>query len=187
MPIPSGKTETYIYRPRGTGPFPAVYFLQGYPCRTVDPGNEKNQMRGPLISRLTDAGFLVYLAEKPGLGTKSGLSDKNCEGITYQEEVAAFDAAFAGLLANKDIDPNKVFIFGHSMGGQTAPLIAQNHNVKGIITYGIHAKPWFEFMIDISRAQSERLGMDPKRLNTDTALMIPLLYDLMIAKKTGLT
>lgn len=184
-PIPTGTTETHIYRPEGDGPFPAVYFLQGYPCRTINPDHDKSLARARLIARYVEAGFLVYLAEKPGMGELSGTASttKPCEDMTYPEEVAAFSASFAGLENHPDVKRDEIFLFGHSMGGQTAPLIAQDYDVAGIITYGIHAKPWFEFMIDISRDQGERLGIDPVKLQGETAMMIPFLYDLMIAKE----
>ena len=137
---------------------------------------DKNKVRGRLISHYVEAGFLVYLAEKPSLG-EGAVSAKACKDMTYPEEVAAFDAAFDGLASRADVDAKNIFLFGHSLGGQTAPLIAQNREVKGIITYGIHAKPWFEFMIDLAREQGERIGLAPKQVQADTALMIPcLLY-----------
>jgi len=178
--IPTGETVTYTYLPAGEGPFPALLYLQGYPCRSAAPDDDKNLARNKLLASMVDAGFLVHLAEKPGLG--GGRSNKACSDLLYKEEVTAFAAVLDGLLERTDIDQENVFIFGHSMGGQTAPLIARGRNVRGIITYGIHAKPWCEFMIDIARAQSERLGMDPVVADAETATMIPFLYDLMIAK-----
>ena len=183
--IPLGTTETHIYRPVGEGPFPAVYFLQGYPCRTINPSHEKSKVRAGLIRDYVKAGFLVYMVEKPGMGELSdeASSRVSCKDISYQDEVAAFSAAFANLENHPDVKRDQIFLFGHSMGGQTAPLIAQDHDVAGIMTYGIHAKPWFEFMIDISRAQGERLGIDPVILQKETGDMVPFLYDLMIAKE----
>jgi pimeloyl-ACP methyl ester carboxylesterase len=187
--IPAGTTETHSYRPAGEGPFPAIYFLQGYPCRTINPDHEKSRVRTRLINAYVQAGFLVFMAEKPGMGELSETAEtsKPCKDLTYPEEVAAFSAAFSGLENNPDVRRDQIFLFGHSMGGQTAPLIAKQHKVAGIITYGIHAKPWFEFMIDISRDQGERLGMDPVQLQEETAMMIPFLYDLMVSKQDWAT
>jgi pimeloyl-ACP methyl ester carboxylesterase len=179
--IPTGETVTYTFKPEGSGPFPTILYLQGYPCRTASPADERNFARKRLISAFVEAGYLVHVAEKPGLG--GGQSTRECKDLLYREEVAAFAEVLDQLLASSDTDPENLFIFGHSMGGQTAPLIARNRKVRGIITYGIHAKPWFEFMIDISRAQAERIGIDPAKAHAETAAMIPLLYDLMIAKR----
>lgn len=187
--IPTGTTEIHIYRPDGVGPFPVIYFLQGYPCRTINPAHEKSKARARLIERFVKSGYLVYMAEKPGMGelAEGTHTNKACEDMTYQEEVAAFSASFDKLQNNQHVNPDEIFIFGHSMGGQTAPLIAQDHKVAGIITYGIHAKPWFEFMIDITRAQGERLGMDPVKLQMESELMIPFLYDLMVKQENWQT
>lgn len=179
--IPTGQTVTYSFRPDGNGPFPTVLFLQGYPCRTAAPEDPRNFARNRMISRFVDAGYLVHIAEKPGLG--GGNSTKACKDLLYREEVAAFSAVLDQLSASPDVDFERLFIFGHSMGGQTAPLIAQGRNVRGIVTYGIHAKPWFEFLIDLARAQAERIGIDPVVADRETRMMIPFLYDLMIAKR----
>jgi hypothetical protein len=179
--IPTGETVTYTFAPDGTGPHPGVLYLQGYPCRSADPDDIKNLGRNRLVAAWVKAGFLVHIAEKPGLG--GGQSSKECKDLLYVEEVAAFREVLGQMFTNPEVDPENIFIFGHSMGGQTAPLIAADYEIKGIITYGIHAKPWFEFMIDITRAQAERLKFDPVRANSDTAKVIPFLYDLMIAKK----
>ena len=183
--ITNGTTETHFYRPKSDAPYPVIYFLQGYPCRTINPAHSKSKSRAKLISQFVSAGYAVFLAEKPGMGELSGeaSTDLSCEKLTYPQEVEAFSGAFGALLKRDDINPKQIYLFGHSMGGQTAPLMAQNHDVAGIITYGIHAKPWFEFMIDISRAQSERLGMDPVKIQAETQLFIPFLYDLMVAKE----
>ncbi|MEM6476441.1 MAG: prolyl oligopeptidase family serine peptidase [Pseudomonadota bacterium] len=179
--IPNGETVTYTFKPEGEAPHPAILFLQGYPCRTAAPDDPRNLSRNKLIASFVEAGYLVHIAEKPGLG--GGASTKACKDLLYQEEVAAFQSVLDQLLQNAEVDADNLYIFGHSMGGQTAPLIARDRKVKGIITYGIHAKPWFEFMIDITRAQAERLGMDPVTANKETATVIPFLYDLMIEKK----
>ena len=179
--VPTGETVTYTFKPEGSGPFPTILYLQGYPCRTASPADERNFARNRLINAFVEAGYLVQIAEKPGLG--GGQSATKCKDLLYRDEVAAFAEVLDQLLASPDTDAENLFIFGHSMGGQTAPLIAKGRKVSGIITYGIHAKPWFEFMIDISRAQAERIGLDPTKAHAETSAMIPLLYDLMIAKR----
>ncbi|MEM6826372.1 MAG: alpha/beta fold hydrolase [Pseudomonadota bacterium] len=179
--IPTGETVTYTFKPDGSGPFPTILYLQGYPCRTAAPEDERNSARKRMITAFVEAGHLVHIAEKPGLG--GGQSSAACKDLTYSEEVAAFDQVLDQLQQRPDVDSENLYIFGHSMGGQTAPLIARNHKVKGIITYGIHAKPWFEFMIDITRAQAERIGIDPAVADEETQAIIPFLYDLMILKR----
>lgn len=178
--IPTGETVIYTYRPDGIGPHPTILFLQGYPCRVASHEDDKNRARQKLVKQLVAKGYLVHIAEKPGLG--GGVSNVDCRDLLYSQEVAAFQSVLDNLIESPDVDRENLYLFGHSMGGQTAPLIAQGRPVRGIITYGIHAKPWFEFMIDVSRAQSERLGMDPAIAEQETRQMIPFLYDLMVEK-----
>ena len=46
-----------------------------------------------------------------------------------------------------EIDSENIFLFGHSLGGVTAPLIAAEVPVRGIINYGSVATTWYEYLL----------------------------------------
>jgi uncharacterized protein len=69
--------------------------------------------------------------------------------------VNAYRAALASLK-----DEKNVFLFGHSMGGIMAPLIATAHpTLRGIVVYGTTYRSWNQFTLDNLRRQA-RMGGD---------------------------
>jgi len=75
-------------------------------------------------------------------------------------------------------------LFGHSLGANTAPLIAAEEKVKGIISYGVAGKPWLEYLIDLSREQRTLVGGDYIKTDERMRIALPLLYELLVLKKT---
>ena len=86
------------------------------------------------------------------------------------------------LKARSDIDPEKVFIFGHSMGGVMAPLLAAETTVKGLIVYGTIARTWSEYMLENIRRQMELADTDPSDIDRDLKLDAALLTHLYAEK-----
>ncbi|WP_242928357.1 alpha/beta hydrolase family protein [Pontibacter vulgaris] len=180
--LPSGGyVRSIIKKPKGKGKFPAVFFIQGFNCGSIDNLPEDDTQRR-LMDGLLAKGYLVYRIDKPGTGDTKGT--KPCSEITYQEEVDAFKAALKKLKTYDAVDTDNIFLFGHSLGGNTAPLIAAEEKVKGIITYGAAAMPWFEYLIDLYREQRPLYSVDYVQVEDDMKTFIPLLYELMVQKKT---
>lgn len=179
--IPDGVSRTIIYKPHGLGPFPAVYFLQGYTCGSIDYGVAPHATTRQLLEAFALAGFVVFRIEKPGVGDSH--SSVNCVDIDYPAEQRAFEAGYRALLQYPYVDTDKVFLFGHSLGGVTAPLLAGAFKPTGVITYGAVVKPWYEYMIDVLREQPQRLGADFRTIQRNTRRGIPVLHDLMISKR----
>jgi dienelactone hydrolase len=93
---------------------------------------------------LHDTGMLVMRTDKAGVGDSIGHS---CETLDYDTELAHHRAALAQLRRHPQVDPQRIFIFGVSMGATMAPLIAQGQPIRGIATWGGGARTWFERMI----------------------------------------
>ncbi len=176
-----GYVRSIIKKPKGKGKFPTVFFMQGYNCGSIDNLSEDDTQR-KLMDGLLAKGYLIYRIDKPGTGDTQGT--KPCSEITYQEEVDAFKAALKKLKTYDAVDTENIFLFGHSLGGNTAPLIAAEEKVKGIITYGAAALPWFEYLVDLYREQRPLYGLDYVQVEEDMKSLIPLLYELMIQKKS---
>ncbi|PRY03961.1 hypothetical protein CLV24_13826 [Pontibacter ummariensis] len=176
-----GYTRMIVKKPKGKGKFPAVFFLQGYGCNSVDnlPPHDPQQK---LMDGLVTKGYAVFKMDKPGAGDSQGSAP--CTEIAYPEELAAFSAGLK-MLKNYDfVDTDNVFLFGHSLGANTAPIIAADSKVKGIIAYGVAGKPWYEYMLDVFREQRAAVGEDPVQIDEDMKVLGPLTYELMILKKS---
>lgn len=159
---------------------PAVLFIPGYPCQSVDNLWLHHPYK-KLIYDLTKKGYIVMRAEKPGMGDSN--NSKKCYSIDFDTEVESFKAALADLKKRDDVDPENVFIIGHSMGGMQAPYVALNNNVKGIISMGVTIKPPLEYLTEMLRNQNPKLGIDYLQNEKDMRLYEVLLYELFVNSK----
>ena len=153
---------------------PAIFFIQGYTCDSIDYGMIPNVTTRQMIDQFTNAGYVVYRVEKPGLG--DSISDKACRDIDFTTESNAFLHGLTALKAHKNVDPNKVFLWGHSLGVLHAPVIAKQSPVKGIIGYGGVAKGWYQYMLDIYQKQSvKHFDVSKAQALENTQLVTPFL------------
>ncbi|MFD2515389.1 alpha/beta fold hydrolase [Pontibacter locisalis] len=176
-----GYARAIVKKPKGKGRFPAVFFIQGYGCNSIDnlPPYDPQQK---LMDGLVQKGYAVFKMDKPGSGDSQGSAP--CTEIGYPEELAAFSAGLIKLKGYDFVDAENVFLFGHSLGANTAPIIAMDNKVKGIIAYGVAGKPWYEYMLDVFREQRTVVGGDPVQIDEDMRVMGPLTYEFMIQKKS---
>ena len=112
---------------------PAVLFLQGGGCSSIDVPQAGSTGPNALIHAIAAQGFVTMRVDKPGAGDSEG---PPCAEIGYREELAGYRAALRALLANPAADPDKIFLFGASLGGFFAPILAQDTKVEGISAYG---------------------------------------------------
>lgn len=158
VPFEGGCLRSFLEVPAGPGPFPVIYYLQGYPCQTVAHANPIGPMRR-LINQWLAAGYAVYRVEKPGVGESAGPPD--CHSINFETELDAFRAGYDALLKETLILNNQVFLYGHSLGGVVAPFLARQFKPAGVMVYGFVLKPWKDYMFDVMWDQRVRTGADP--------------------------
>lgn len=178
---PFGPTRMIVNLPTGRGKRPVLFYLQGFSCSSIDYAFNTEETVARFVRDIADQEVVVVRMEKPGVG--DSLSDKSCEDLTYDEEVAAFAAGYQALKEIRQADLDRVFLFGHSLGGITAPLLAAEFNPAGIIVYGTVTKPWFEYTVDVFRDQPFIYGKDPAEVEKEARLAIPLMYDIMYTNK----
>jgi pimeloyl-ACP methyl ester carboxylesterase len=82
-----------------------------------------------------------------------------CEQLGYDEELDAHRQALASLRRSEHVNADSIFIFGASMGGTMAPLLAAEGNVRGVMVWGTTTKTWAEHMIALDRRVLELRGM----------------------------
>lgn len=171
-----GTLRTIIHIPKGkTGKLPTVFYLQGYPCSSQEfPPNSPSALKRALDD-WTKAGYVVYRVERPNMGDSR--TKKECRDTDYDEELAGNVAAYKKLLTYDFVDTSNIFLFGHSLGSVTAPLLAETFQPKGILVYGVVLRSWFEYFIDIFRIQTTYNGasrVDAERL---ARTLTPVLYE----------
>ena len=113
---------------------PAVVFVHGSGASNMDEKIYENRPFKDLAEGLSERGIASVRYDKRTFVYGRQMA-KDPAGITVKEETIE-DAVLAAELLRKDprIDPDKVFIVGHSMGAMLAPRIdAEGGNFRGII------------------------------------------------------
>lgn len=110
--------------PEGDGPFPAVVLVHGSGPNDRDETIYQNKPFRDLANTLAQKGIAVYRYDKrTNVYGQDMVSDIN---LTLEDETV-IDAANALTLLKEqpDIDPSRIFVLGHSLGGQALPRINQ--------------------------------------------------------------
>jgi pimeloyl-ACP methyl ester carboxylesterase len=165
------RVRTMTYRPPGVtaeSPQPAVYYIQGYTCGSVDHSLVPELTMQQILDSFAEAGYVVYKQEKPGVGDSIG---PDCADIDFETELHAFREGLKNVRGMNFVDPDHVHIFGHSLGGVQGPLLARDLPVKSIMAYGAVTDSWRDYMLDIFSEQALLFGTpaDVANANRTTA------------------
>lgn len=153
------RLRTITTRPEGAaGRLHGIYFVQWLSCDGTEQDAEaEDGWSGMLQGVIRKSGMVFRRTEKAGTGDSEGV----CGELDYATDLAHHRESFADFLGSPGVDPARIFVFGASMGGNMAPLVAEGHDVAGIIVWGGGAKTWFERMLGFDRRAMERGGMAP--------------------------
>ncbi|MBX7240279.1 MAG: PDZ domain-containing protein [Bacteroidia bacterium] len=170
--------RSIIHKPFGSGKYPVIYFIQGFACASVEIPYLSNQPMQQLIDGWVRAGYMVYRVEKPGVG--DSFDSLDCLKINYEEELKGFRNGLKTLKQNRFADTSNIFIFGHALGGITAPLIASENKVRGIMVFGAIIKPWFEYLMISRRKQMLLFGADYAQAEKSVRELTPVYYAWLV-------
>lgn len=176
------QVRTIITRPRGKkGPFPAVLLIQGMDCSSIDFGVVNNAPYKKILDALTAQGYVTMRVEKPGAGDSQG---PLCRDVDFHLETMAFRNGLRALRQLDFVDRKNIFIFGHSMGGVIAPVIAKKIPVKGIAVFGTGMSNWLEYDLENTRRQLELQHLPLIRIEKEIELRARFLHLLLVKKQT---
>jgi uncharacterized protein len=114
----------------GRAPFAAVVFVHGSGPMDRDETIGPNPFFLQLSNALSNAGYAVLRYDKRGIGQSGG---RNTSGARAQL-LADVNAAYRFTRAQHEVDPKRVYLLGHSEGGELVPTVAaQERSVAGII------------------------------------------------------
>jgi dienelactone hydrolase len=134
--------------PKGASKVPAVVLVHGSGPHDRDEKLGPNRPFADLAEGLTLRGVAVLRYDKRSLVHPEEIATK--PGVTVKEEVLDdAHAAVALLRAQPEVDPRRVFVVGHSLGGTLAPRIArEDPKVAGLVLLAAAARPIGEVVID---------------------------------------
>lgn len=153
-----GKQRMIISKPENNKTrLPTIVFIGGIGCYSLDSPFDSAQSEVQLLNSFSRNGFLCARAEKPGVGDNA--KTKACPEISFTEEAHGYLQMINTLKQRTDVDSNAVYIFGHSMGGLFAPLIAKETKLKGIIAYGTLGSNFLEYLMKTRKTIAEAYNM----------------------------
>ncbi|MCM3570527.1 S9 family peptidase [Neobacillus mesonae] len=164
------------------GPCPAVVLVHGSGPSDMDEKIGENRPFKDIADGLTEKGIAVLRYDKRTF--VYGKEMRNDTELSVKEETIE-DAILAADFLRKDsrIDPNKIFIIGHSMGGMLAPRIdAEGGNFAGIIIMAGSPRKLEEIMMsqndDVLNSLNKFLQMIAKKQIAGLSSKFENLYDL---------
>ncbi len=125
LPVPAlGELPGTLTLPRGEGPFPAVILLQGSGPSDRDESVGNLKPFRDIAEGLAEKGIAVYRFDKRSYVFGAELAaDRQ---MTLEDEYLEDAVNAVQLLARQGgIDPDRIFVLGHSLGGNAVPAIAR--------------------------------------------------------------
>lgn len=129
--------------PAGKGPFPALVLVQGSGPQDRDETIGPNKPFRDLALGLASRGIVVLRYDKRTLTHGDRLQGAALESLTVNEETVDDALAAARLLrTTPEVDPRRVFVLGHSLGGMLLPRIAQrDRELAGLVVLAGTTRP----------------------------------------------
>ena len=177
-----GQLRSILILPQGVENPPVVHFLPGIGCGSLDYYYDPGAPIKLLTEALVKNGIAVYRVEKPGMGDSRGTQD--CLEMDFDYEVAAFRASLQTLKQMESVNTKQIFLYGHSLGVVSAPLIAAQNEVAGIIAWGGVSQSWFEYSMKLLKDQKVLTGQDYVQIEQDFRKLLPFYYDFYVRQKT---
>jgi alpha-beta hydrolase superfamily lysophospholipase len=176
------RQRTIVTRPKGEGCHPAVLLLQGgHTCFPIDTPVGQPTGFTWIAGDLTRHGYVTMRVERPGCGDSEGGPLRD---VDFDTELDGYKEALRALKELAFVDADNVFLFGHSMGGIMAPLVAVEVSVRGIAVYGTGAGTWFEAVFGQRRRLASLDGTKPAEVNRELLRQARFWYPLLVEKKT---
>jgi alpha-beta hydrolase superfamily lysophospholipase len=160
---------------------PAILLIGGLGCYSL-PKNEPPY--GALLQGLASAGYVTARVDKTGEGRSSGPSCSS-ESADLKREMAGYIAGLQALSDLPSADPDRVFIFAHSLGPLEAPGVARAAKVRGIIAAETAGKGWFDYELEIIRAQPLLLGQPYDEVERSARIYERCLHRFYIEKASS--
>ncbi|MCC7247517.1 MAG: alpha/beta fold hydrolase, partial [Lysobacter sp.] len=152
--------------PSPSGQYPVLFYVQGVALGTMDTVLAEPHPYSRFLQPFAQAGYITYRVDKPGVGDSEGGPGTS---VDFLREYEGYRAALKALLARKDVDASRVFVFGHSMGGVWGPMLAADFKLRGLAVYGTAYQGWYDYELENARRQYRLAGIEGATLESAVA------------------
>lgn len=165
VPSPAGPLRGALTLPVGKGPFPAVVLVAGSGAHDLDETVEGNKPFRDMAEGLAKAGIASLRYDKRTFDYAQKIAVN--PDFTIDDEVTNDALAAVDLLAKqKQVDPRRVFVLGHSLGAQLAPRTARRDpRLAGVIMLAAPARSFLDVVAGQIRELGPRQGMSVAELD----------------------
>jgi uncharacterized protein len=169
-----GRMRTLVTTPMVAGERrPALLFIQGVTLSSVDFPLSADNGYARIVSSFARGGFVTMRVDKPGVGDSEGGPGI---AVDFNQELDAYRQALKALFARPDVDPARVFVFGHSMGGLWGPVLASEFKqLRGLAVAGTGFRTWIEYTLENSRRQMLLGGDKPAEVHAELQKLAPVM------------
>jgi pimeloyl-ACP methyl ester carboxylesterase len=143
--------RTILSRPKGPGRHPAIVLMGGLGCYSVDNQDPTNGY-GRILAEFQRKNYVTLRVEKPGQGDSQGPACTD-PSATPQREADGYVAGIRALKRRDFVDPDRIFVFAHSLGPVIGSLALPQERVAGFVAVETVGTSWYEYDIERVRLQ----------------------------------
>ena len=136
--------------PKGEGPFPAVILVHGSGPNDRDETIGPNKPFKDIAWGLASRGVAVLRYDKRAKVHGAKMIAKKLDNFTVKEEVIDDALAAVEVLRHSEkIDPNRIFVLGHSLSGALIPRIGKaDPKIAGLIAMAGCTRPFEDVLLE---------------------------------------
>ncbi len=180
--VAGSETQTVIItRPSDNAVHPALLFIGGMGCYSVNFNSTKIDSYEKIINTAANMGLVTIRVEKTGIGGGVGTP---CEQQGFYRELLGYFAAMDSLKKYPFIDAKNILVFGHSIGGVIAPYIAAKYPVKSVAVIGSLGEKWYDYELTNTKRQSVLAGETPQQVASYMTYQTLIFQELLLKKRT---
>lgn len=177
------RLRTIMARPSGPGyRRQGLYFVQWLSCDSIElPAAAQGGWPAMMRRVFSESGSVSFRLEKAGVGDSEG---PPCDRLDYETELRHHREALRMFRRQPGVDPDRIILYGASMGATMAPLLANEPGVAAVVVWGGGARTWFERTLAFERRRREGLGMPGAQVARELRAIEELLGEYLIRRAT---